>query len=69
MSKRFDTEDETYNSEGVECPFCGWVNRDSWELGDGGEGCGEIECGECEKTFVWERCVSVNYTGRKLKND
>ena len=66
MSKRFDNEDETYNSEGVECPFCGYIDKDSWELGDGGEGCGEIECPDCEKTFLWERTISVNYTGRKL---
>lgn len=67
MNKRFDTEDETDNSEGLECPYCGWVDKDSWELGDGGEGIGEIECSDCEKTIAWERHISINYSGKKLK--
>jgi len=55
--------EETYNHEGVECPYCGCVDRDSWELGDGGEGCGETECGECEREFTWARSISVSYKG------
>ena len=60
-----DITNDTYNSEGVECPFCGHIDKDSWELGDGGEGTGEIECGDCEKTFTWERHISVSYSGKK----
>lgn len=54
----------TYSTEGVVCPYCGHEDRDSWELGDGGEGCGETECGECEREFVWVRTLSVSYSGR-----
>jgi len=59
--------EETSNNYGVQCPFCGHVNRDSRELGDGGEGCGETECGKCEKPFLWIRRISVTYYGRELK--
>lgn len=62
-----DITNDTYNSDGVECPYCGYVDKDSWELGDGGEGCGEIECGECEKLFNWQRMISINYRGFKIK--
>lgn len=58
--------EETYNREGVICPYCGYLDRDSWELGDGGEGCGETECGQCEKEFTWSRSFSVTYRGIPL---
>ncbi len=56
--------ENTYNDKGVECPYCGHIDKDSWELGDGGEGCGETECGECEKTIIWVRNISVSYEGK-----
>ena len=59
-----ETSDCTYNDDGVECPYCGYVDKDSWELGDGGEGCGDTECGECEKPILWARRISVSYTGK-----
>lgn len=62
-----DITNDTYNSQGVECPFCGHVSNYSYELGDGGEGCGETDCGRCEKTFIWERVINVNYIGRERK--
>ena len=54
---------ETYNDDGLECPSCGKVDTDAWELGDGFEGCGETECGYCDKPIKWERIVSVAYKG------
>ncbi len=62
-----DWESETYSDE-VTCPYCGYQMRDSWELGDGGEGCGETECGQCEREFMWSRTFHVRYSGKKLKN-
>jgi uncharacterized Zn-finger protein len=43
------------------CPYCGHIDRDSWELGDGGTD-GETECGACEKTYLWERNIIVEYS-------
>ena len=58
------TPEETFDRDGVVCPYCGHKYRDSWELGDGGEGCGETECGSCDREFIWVRHISVSYTGR-----
>lgn len=57
----------TYNHDFVECPYCHYEDRDSWELGDGGEGCGTTECGHCEREFQWSRTFTINYKGSPLK--
>lgn len=56
--------EDTYNHDGVECPHCHHVQRDSWELGDGGEGSGETECGACEELILWTRNVHVSYSAK-----
>lgn len=58
--------EDTYNREELECPYCHHKQRDAWELGDGGEGCGETECGGCEREFRWSRMVSVSYKGSAM---
>ncbi len=61
MSEQHHTE---WTDEPV-CPYCGTVQRDSWELGDDDDG--ETDCDLCEKPFSYSRHVSVNWTTRKLK--
>lgn len=62
--------EETYNSDDAKCPYCGYVNLDSWELGDGdGEECGETECGECEKRFLWSRRIAITFVCYPVKED
>lgn len=58
--------DETYNSEVLECPYCNFIHKDAWELS--GED-GEIYCEKCDKTFLWARHINISYTGKKIKND
>ena len=60
------TEEITYGDL-LKCPHCGYEDPNSWEIGDGGEGCGEMECCSCGKVFLWERSVHVSYSGRLLK--
>jgi len=55
--------DETWNNDVLECPYCHHKCRDAYELGDGGEGCGETECGSCEREFRWSRSITVHYRG------
>lgn len=45
------------------CPFCKYAIRDAWELdfGPSAEGETEIECPNCEKTYVCSRHVEVTY--------
>jgi transcription elongation factor Elf1 len=48
------------------CPYCGYIDRDSWEHR---EDEGSIECGSCNKSFNYARDVSVTYsTWDKDKN-
>jgi hypothetical protein len=49
--------DHEYTNE-VVCPYCGYVENDSWECDDDGE----MECGSCEKPFDMTRHKSVSYS-------
>lgn len=60
--------DDTYNQDVMECPYCHHKDRDACELGDGGEGCGETECGHCGRDFRWVRSISVSYTALPMPN-
>jgi DNA-directed RNA polymerase subunit RPC12/RpoP len=61
--------EDTYNNDQLECPYCHHKDRDAYELGDGGEGCGETECHRCGKEFRWVRTITVHYTGRPTNNN
>jgi len=65
MQESFDT---LYTHDPV-CPFCGHKVRDVWEINFGSaEGETEIDCGECEKTFIVSRHVTVDYCTYKPKS-
>lgn len=59
--------EETLERDQLACPWCLKIQSDPWELGDGGEGCGETECDTCERTFIWGRSFTVWYTGKPKK--
>lgn len=46
------------------CPFCGYVARDAWEIGDG-EGETEHDCGNCERPYLVYRHIEVTYSTRE----
>ena len=48
------------------CPFCGAEDGDSWEEQPGNEDLGNIECGECGRTFAAERIMTVEYSTYKI---
>ena len=54
---------ETQYSDDPICPYCGYKQRDAWEIkfGPGSEGETEVDCGECGKTFICSRSVTVTY--------
>jgi DNA-directed RNA polymerase subunit RPC12/RpoP len=60
--------EQTFNNHGVECPYCGYVDRDSWEWCDE-SGDDEHECGSCSKVFAACVSVSVTYTGTPTEKD
>jgi len=55
--------DHKYTDE-IVCPYCGSEHTDSWEYKEDSD---EIQCGECEKEFTYERIVTVEYCTSKKK--
>ena len=48
------------------CPYCGYEQRDSWEIpGDDGT----VECGRCEKEFDFTRNVEVTFSTTPLAKE
>lgn len=56
-------EMDYFRTNEITCPYCGWKDRDSWELTDSGE----VICSKCEKEFHVEREVDVKYTSEPLE--
>ncbi len=62
---------DTFSTDYVVCPYCGhamdtcYGYEDFPEIYEEGEH--EIECGECEKTFILETMVSYSYETRRTK--
>jgi len=61
MIEELDTE---YTDE-ITCPYCGWVNNDSWEADENGI----TFCGKCEKDFEFTRNVEVTYSTYRLEEN
>lgn len=58
----------TQYEDNITCPFCGYVDRDSWEVDFGGmEGEEKLECGECQKEFVVTKHIEVTYSSQIIK--
>ena len=55
--------DHEYTDYAV-CPYCGYVDKDSWELnlGPGLDGDGDVSCNSCGKDFFVSRNVTVTYS-------
>lgn len=56
---------DTNFTNNIICPYCGSEDGDSWEET---QDWGEIECGNCYKTFYFEREISVTYTTTKIED-
>ena len=55
---------ETEHTHNVVCPYCGYEEKDSWEL-DFGPGLGgeeELQCSDCGEMFMAYRDVEVTYS-------
>ena len=64
-------EIDTDYTPNVVCPHCGYVDEDSWEIdfGDSGDAETEIDCANCDESFIACRMVTVDYSSRKKPND
>jgi len=51
----------------ITCPYCGWIDGDSWESNLDNDGDEEvIECPECHKKFAVTMNVVVSYNSHGL---
>lgn len=64
--------DSSHRDEAT-CPYCGWHDRDSWELfrssTDGDGATTETECGRCEQTFIVTLNVTRTYSTEKKQTE
>ena len=64
MKVKVNTSDsDCWNEDEIVCPFCGGVQSDSYEYGEG-EDIGKVECGYCGREFFAERLISITYSSR-----
>lgn len=47
------------------CPFCGYPERDAWEIDFGLDEDKTITCGDCGQEYGVQRLVSVSYKSFK----
>jgi transcription elongation factor Elf1 len=59
---------DTSHTENITCPYCGHVDRDSWEWGgESDDGTvGFAICGKCDKQFAVVKDIEVTYSTRKV---
>ena len=50
------------------CPYCGYVERNAWDINFGpySEGDTEVDCGKCEKTYKAFRECEITYTTERI---
>jgi hypothetical protein len=58
----------TTRTQNIICPYCGYEDKDSWEVdfGIGLDGDAEIYCSSCDKDFFVSRVVDVKYSSKKI---
>lgn len=62
MNKEIDHE-YTMN---LVCPYCGYEDKDGWELSDND---GETYCGRCDEEFSYTRNISISYCTSKIEKE
>ena len=60
---------DTERTKLATCPYCGHQERDSWEIGTGGEEDTETWCGSCGLLYAVSRHVSISYSTRPVVQD
>lgn len=53
---------DTEYTDQIVCPYCGEVDRDSWESTGAQDEQREMQCGSCGKNFIYTTHISVSYS-------
>ena len=61
----------TKHSRNIVCPYCDYVDQNSWEVdfGPSIEGDIKIDCGRCGETFNVSRSVEITYTSTPINGE
>ena len=62
-------EIDSWCTDEVVCPHCGFEYSDSWEFHLNNDNQQEIECCECQKSFYMIPEFSVHYSTYKMEID
>lgn len=62
-TKLNEEAEEIESSQDFECPYCGNIDSDAWELDDEGETC----CSSCRSVLEYERVITVEYNIKPKK--
>lgn len=57
--------DHSYTDE-IVCPYCGCIDRDSWEVQPDSA---DMQCGDCGETFDYNRIITIQYETFKKENN
>ena len=60
-------EIDTEYTDFITCPYCGYEDRDSWEVDFRNSECTEIECNNCGKEINVTKHISVSYSAYEPK--
>lgn len=64
MSKKFDTDCTDFPT----CPYCGYVERDYWELFDSkSDDLKKIECASCEQEYTCSLTVIYIFSSYQIE--
>ena len=66
LARRRHWKNEQFKTENIVCPWCGYENKDSWELPNEDD---EYECPECGRVFEYQRNFEVTYTSCRRIDD
>ena len=58
-----ESEPDTSYLHNPVCPYCGHEHQDAWEWRSDSS---EVNCGNCDTEFHYERIITVEYTTKKI---
>ena len=60
-----NTEIDTQFTRYATCPYCGYEDKDSWELHIDREEEIDDDCAKCGKTYLVSCCFDITYSTQK----
>lgn len=59
---------DTQYTDQLVCPWCGHVDRDSYESFPSGRECCDTQCPECDKPYRAVQHITIKYSTKKISS-